>query len=103
MERFVPEVGEDEMEITITWQSLVTAVAIVGAGIALINYLKKLLGWFDKPAEQEKEIKGIKEEQEILTNGMLACLKGLVELGCDGVVKTQITAIEQYLNRKAHK
>lgn len=88
--------------ITLTWQSLTASVGIIGAAILLVGYLRKLFGFFEKPADHDKEIKGIKEEQEILTNGMLACLKGLVELGCDGVVKTQITAIEQHLNKKAH-
>ena len=88
--------------ITLTWQSLTASVAIIGAAIALVGYLRKVFGFFEKPDKQEKEIKDIKEEQEILTNGMLACLKGLVELGCDGAVKTQITTIEQHLNQKAH-
>lgn len=96
------EAGGDAMTVTLTWQSLVTAVAIVGAVVALVNYLRKVFGWMDKPAKQEQEIKDIKAEQELLTQGMLACLKGLVELGCDGVVKEQITAIENHLNRKAH-
>jgi hypothetical protein len=52
--------------------------------------------------KQDKEINAIKEEQEILVNGMLACLKGLNKLGCDGEVTGQITAIENHLNRKAH-
>ena len=88
--------------ITLTWQSLTASVAIIGAAIVLVGYLKKVFGFFEKPGKQDEEIKGIKEEQELLTNGMLACLKGLVELGCDGAVKTQITAIEQHLNKKAH-
>lgn len=90
------------MTVTLTWQTLMTAVAIVGAFVALVNYLKKLFGWFDKQTAQSKEIEGLKEEQAILTQGMLACLKGLVELGCDGVVKEQIAAIETHLNKKAH-
>lgn len=90
------------MSVTLTWQTLLTAVAIVGALVALVNYLKKLFGWFDNQQRQDNEIKNIKSEQEILTKGMLACLKGLVELGCDGVVKDQITEIENHLNRQAH-
>ena len=91
-----------QLVVTLTWQSIVTAAAIVGAFVALVTYLKKVFGWFDNQKDQDKEIKGIKEEQELLTQGMLACLKGLVELGCDGVVKEQINAIEVHLNKKAH-
>ncbi len=91
-----------QLVVTLTWQSIVAAAAIVGAFVAIVNYLKKLFGWFDNQKKQDKEIKSIKEEQELLTQGMLACLKGLVELGCDGVVKEQISAIETHLNKKAH-
>ena len=90
------------MQITLTWQSVVTAVAIVGAFITLVNYLKKLFGWFDKQEKQDKEIKAIKEEQEILTKGILACLKGLSEQGCDGPVTIAIKEIEEHINKKAH-
>ena len=90
------------MEITLTWQTVLTAAAIVGAFVALIGYLRKLFGWFNKQEMQDKNIKEIQKEQFILTNGILACLKGLVELGCDGAVKEQIASIEKHLNEKAH-
>ena len=91
------------MTVTLTWQSFVVAAGVVGAIVALISQLKKIFGWFNKQEMQDTSIKDIKEEQTILTSGILACLKGLVELGCDGVVKEQITAIETHLNKKAHK
>ena len=90
------------MTVAITWQSLLTAAAIVGAAVALAKYLKNLFGWFNKQEMQDKSIKEIKEEQTIITASILACLKGLVELGCDGVVKEQINKIESHLNNKAH-
>ena len=45
----------------------------------------------------------IKEEQTLLTYGVLACLKGLKEQGCDGPVTTAINQIEKYINKQAHK
>ena len=45
----------------------------------------------------------IKEEQSILTKGVLACLKGLKEQGCDGPVTEAIHSIENHLNKEAHK
>lgn len=90
------------MEVTLTWQSVVAAAAIVGAVIAIINYLKKLFGWFDKQEKQDTEIKEIKEEQQILTYGILACLKGLHEQGANGPVTTAIDTIEKHMNKKAH-
>ena len=91
------------MTVQLTWQTILTAAGIIGAVVAIVTYLRKLFGWFEKQEMQDKAIKEMKEEQSILTAAMLAALKGLVELGCDGVVKEQITALETFLNNKAHK
>lgn len=90
------------MQITLSWQMLLTATAIIGAFVAIISYIRKIFGWFDRQEKQDKEIKDIKKEQEILTKGILACLKGLKEQGCNGSVTTTISEIETYLNNKAH-
>ena len=90
------------IQITLTWQSILGAAAIIGAVMAIINYLRKLFGWFDKQEDQETEIREIKEEQALLTEGILACLKGLKEQGCNGPVTEAIDKIEQHLNKKAH-
>ena len=90
------------MQITLTWQSLIGAAAIVGAFVALVRYLRKIFGWFERQEVQDREIKEIKEEQTILTKGILACLKGLKEQGCDGPVTEAIGEIETHLNKKAH-
>ena len=91
------------MTVTLTWQSVITAAAIVGAVAALVKYLKNLFGWVEKQTQQDKDIASIKEEQKILTVGVLACLKGLQEQGCDGPVTNAITMIEEHLNKEAHK
>lgn len=50
----------------------------------------------------KSEIKDSKEERLILVNGVLACLKGLNEQGCDGPVTEGINQIEDYLIKKSH-
>ncbi len=90
------------MQITFTWQTLLSLAAIAGAFVAVISYIRKIFGWFDRQEKQDKEIKDIKDEQAILTKGILACLKGLSEQGCDGPVTTAITEIENHINQKAH-
>jgi hypothetical protein len=45
----------------------------------------------------------IKEEQTILVYGVLACLKGLKEQGCNGPVTDAINTIEKHINKLAHK
>ncbi len=102
------------MQITITWQSFITAAAFVGAVIALVTYFSKVVRWVDKQNEQDQEIQklkkhheddiaSIKEEQTLLVYGILACLKGLSEQGCNGPVTEAISKYEKYLNQKAHK
>ena len=49
-----------------------------------------------------EDMHGINEEQTLLTYGVLACLKGLKEQGCNGPVSEAINKIEKYLNKKAH-
>jgi hypothetical protein len=102
------------MQITLTWQSVITAAAIVGAVVALVSHFSKIVRWVDKQSKQDEDIKAlrkhheddmkiIKEEQEIIVHGVLACLKGLREQGCNGPVKEGIAEIEDYLNHKAHQ
>lgn len=53
-------------------------------------------------AEHAADIKAIEDEQCILTYGILACLKGLKEQGCNGPVTEAIDKIEKHLNKQAH-
>lgn len=102
------------MQITLTWQGVITAAAFVGAVIALVTYFSKVVRWVDKQNEQDKEIQNlkkhheddiasIKEEQTLLVYGILACLQGLREQGCNGPVTEAIGKYEKYLNQKAHQ
>lgn len=102
------------MHITLTWQSIITASAIIGAVVALVSYFSKVVRWVDKQSQQDKDIKAIrqhheddvaniKHEQTLLVYGILACLKGLKEQGCNGPVTEAISKYEKYLNEKAHK
>ena len=102
------------MQFTITWQTFITAAAFVGAVVALVTYFSKVVRWVDKQAKQDEDIKklkqhheediaAIKEEQTLLVYGVLACLKGLSEQGCNGPVTEAIGKYEKYLNKKAHK
>lgn len=91
------------MEVTVTWQSIVTVAAVIGAIVAIVAYFAKAVRWVDRQKKQDKELAAIKEEQTILTYGVLACLKGLKEQGCNGPVTDAIDRIEKHLNKKAHE
>lgn len=53
--------------------------------------------------KQENDIKDSKEERLLLMQGLLACLKGLKEKGCNGPVTQGIKDIEEYITKKSHK
>lgn len=84
-------------QIIITVASVITALGIILG--AVLSLTKKYL----ENEKQNESIKEIKEEQSILTTGVLACLKGLKEQGCNGPVTEAIHMIEEHLNKEAHK
>ena len=47
-------------------------------------------------------IQAIQEEQTLVVYGLLACLKGLNEQGCDGPVSEAIDKMEKHINKRAH-
>ena len=81
------------VEIIITTASIITALGVI------FGILFALFKWLMKRDKNDAEIKEIKEEQSILTKGVLACLKGLKEQGCDGPVTVAIAEIEDHLSK----
>lgn len=106
-------------------QTIITAGAVLTALAAIVGLAYKLFKWIEHQKEQDKEITrietkfdaalkevqaqhtqdnaGIQEEQTLVVYGLLACLKGLAEQGCDGPVSEAIAKIEKHINQKAHK
>jgi len=84
-------------EIIITIAAVITAIGVI-FGVVFTVYK-----WFLKQEKQDTDIKEIKDEQTLLTYGVLACLKGLKEQGCDGPVTAAINQIEKHINKQAHK
>ena len=81
-----------------------TAVAATITAVGVIfGTVFAVYKWFLKQEKQDKDIREIKEEQTLLTFGVLACLKGLKEQGCDGPVTSAISQIEKHINKQAHK
>ena len=54
--------------------------------------------WCLKKNQQDVEIERVKSEQCLLTYGMLACLKGRKEQGCNDSVTEAIDKIEKHIN-----
>ena len=85
------------VEIIVIIASVITALGTI------IGCFTTIHKWVLRQDKQDEDIKSIKEEQKILTTGVLACLKGLKEQGCDGTVTIAITEIEDHLNKEAHR
>lgn len=88
--------------VTVSWQTIITAAAVVAAIVALFKYYNRGYDFVKRQQEQDNIIKDIQEEQTLLTYGVLACLKGLHEQGSNGPVTEAINKIEKHLNQKAH-
>ena len=82
---------------------IITAASVVTALGTIIGCFTTIHKWILRQNKQDEDIKSIKEEQKVLTTGVLACLKGLKEQGCDGPVTEAIFSIENHLNKEAHK
>lgn len=85
------------VEVIIIIASVITALGTI------ITCFTTIHKWILRQNKQDDDIKSIKEEQKVLTTGVLACLKGLKEQGCDGPVTEAISSIENHLNKEAHK
>ncbi len=96
---------------------LVALTTLIGGVIAIYKFYNKCNKMGDDlkqhEADQENEIKVMKEEQSavtkaiqaeqcLITYGLLACLKGLSEQGCNGPVTEAIKKIEKHINLQAH-
>ena len=85
------------VEIIVIIASVITALGTI------IGCFTTIHKWILRQNKQDDDIKSIKEEQKILTTGVLACLKGLKEQGCDGPVTEAIFSFVIHLNKEAHK
>lgn len=75
---------------------------VIGALVLIGGLLISIYKWYDRQNKQDVELKKMKEEQCLITYGLLACLKGLKEQGCNGPVTEAIDKLEKYLNKAAH-
>ena len=85
-----------DVETIIMAGSLLTAVMVIFSAVFAVYK------WYLKQDQQDVEIERVKSEQCLLTYGILACLKGLKEQGCNGPVTEAIAKIEKHINKQAH-
>ena len=83
--------------------TLITTIASVFSSLVVIfGAVFSIYRFVVHQSEQDRDIKKMKEEQQVVCYGVLACLRGLREQGCDGPVDDAITKLEKHLNQQAH-
>ena len=113
------------MTIELTPQNILTAGSVLTSSILLVKFFANGVRRYDKQEKQSTDLEKLKQQHEadvealknelaeemrrnnselqLLTYGVLACLKGLQEKGCNGPVTEAVNKIEKYLNEKAHE
>lgn len=76
--------------------SLLAALGAIG-GVVLWGYK-----FVERNKRQDEELKAIRKEQTVICYGIMACLRGLAEQGCDGPVHEALGKLEKHLNQAAH-
>lgn len=98
----------------ITWQTIITAGAVVSALLLLLGILFKVYKWYLKQNEQnnkinelkeqhENDIRSLREENCLMCYALSACLDGLQQLGANHTVPIAKEKLDKYLNQQAHK
>lgn len=86
----------------INTNAIVTTASVVSALVVIFSAIFAVYRWYLRQNQQDKEIENMKAEQCLLTYGILACLKGLQEQGCNGPVTEAVNKIEKHINKQAH-
>lgn len=98
----------------ISWQTIITAGAVVSAAGLLLGILIKVIEWWLEQKKQrvdidalkkhhEDDIKSLKEETRLICEGLSACLDGLIQQGCNHTVPKAKAKLDEYLNQQAHE
>ena len=98
----------------ISWETIIAAGKVLSALTAIAALFISAVRFFDRQKAQGEDLaelnalhcrdmSKLKEEQSLLVYGVLACLKGLKEQGCNGPVTEAIDTLEKYINKKAHE
>ena len=87
-------------------QILGAAGVLLGAIWALFRFLERQknqdMDIIDLHNKHNNDIKDIKDELQVLCYGVLSCLDGLKQQGCNGNVTKAHTTLEKHLNKAAH-
>ena len=91
------------MEVTISADGIIKLAALLAAVGGIGGLVVWCIKFVDRQKKQDQELTAIRKEQTLICYGVLACLKGLKEQGCNGPVTAALDKMEKYLNQAAHE
>lgn len=97
----------------ITWDTIITAGAVVGAIVSMLLIVLKVHKWYLRQQEQdakikelqehhEKDLERVRKENKLICEGLSACLDGLSQLGANHTVPIVKKKLDDHLNEEAH-
>lgn len=90
------------MEVTISASTVIQFAALLGALGSIVSVIVWCVKFVGRQKKQDAELAATRQELTVLCYGMLACLKGLQEIGCNGPVTEARNRLEKHLNKAAH-
>ncbi len=100
---FVSIEGGETLEVTISTGTIIQIAAVLSALGGIGGVAVWCIKFVDRQKRQDKELLAIRKEQTLICYGVLACLKGLKEQGCNGPVTAALDKLEKHLNEAAHE
>ena len=91
------------MELTINADTIVKIAAVLAALGGIGGVVVWCIKFVQRNDRQDKELAAIRKEQTLICYGVMACLKGLKEQGCNGPVTSALDKLERHLNQAAHE
>ena len=89
--------------MVITTSTIITFGSFITAIGAIFTIVFKIHKWYLKQEKQDADIQHLKDEQRLICTGVLACLDGLEQLGCNHSVPKAKEELEEHINKVAHQ
>lgn len=86
----------------IDWDIIINIGKVMSSLSIIVGVFISIYKFIERDKHQQNEISAIKREQTLICEGIVACLKGLKEQGCNGPVTVALTKMEEHLNQAAH-
>lgn len=91
------------MELVGAADGLVRAASLLTALSLLLGSLFGAYRFFLRQRQQDRELEAIRKELQLLCYGVMSCLDGLKQQGCNHNVTRALDKLEQHLNETAHR